>query len=271
MQWYKLLALAVIASATVDAQLVRRGEASPIAPEVTLYDYRGVIVGVPILLQQGQYLDTCLCPPFEKGSGSGILAGIFYELPAEKSSALRLGISGGLDYRRLVAQYREQEPLTFSSLDGMQRFSGIPVEFRQRMSFDFFTLWAQPYVRLVPMQTEAITAGVGAYVGYMAIARAVHTKTLLQNTVRLPNGEVIGVQMADGGNTATVRDGDMLEVNRLSAFAVFRVESRISVGDVWFLRPGIHYHLPLTTLSSSGGMKLSAIMFTLSLARQAEQ
>lgn len=261
--------LLVVAVMSASAQIVRRGEASPIAPEVTLYDYPGVIVGVPVVLQQGLYRDTCDCPAFQNGSGSGVMVGVFYELPTVKDALFRFGVSVGIDYRRILAQYREQELLTFTSAEGAQRFTDVPVEFRQRMTFDLFALWGQPYVQIVPM--EAFTVGVGANIGYLVRANATHTKMLTQNTVRLPNGEVVALQMSSGGTTAIVRDGEIMNVQRFQAAVVVRVESSITLSEQWRLRPGIQYHLPLMELSSSGNMKVSALMLTLSLARRGEQ
>ncbi|GIV55593.1 MAG: hypothetical protein KatS3mg040_0361 [Candidatus Kapaibacterium sp.] len=262
---------ALLLTCSVSAQIVRHGQASPIAPEITLYDYPGVIIGVPLVVQQGQYLDTCNCPPFTGGSGSGIMAGVFYELPATEASVVRFGLSAGGDYRSAVARYREQEALTFTSADGNQSFRDIPVEFRQEMRFSTFALWAQPYVRVVPIPSEALAASVGANLAAVLTANATHTKSLVDNTVRLPNGEVVALQMPGGGTSATVRDGELLGLQRFQIAAVFRLESSIPLGEQWRLRPGLQYQLPLTDLSSSGGMRLAAWMLTLSLARRDKQ
>lgn len=253
------------------AQIERHGQASPIAPEITLYDYPGVIVGIPVVVQQGQYLDTCNCPPFTGGSGSGITGGVFYELPSAEAAAVRLGVSVGVDYRSAVARYREQEALTFTSADGTQSFRDIPVEFRQEMTFRTFSLWAQPYVRFAPVSSEVLTASVGGNVGAVLDANVTHTKSLVENTVRLPNGEIVALQMPSGGTSATVRDGQMLGLQRVQVAAVFRLESSIPLGETLRLRPGLQYHLPLTDLSSSGGLRFAAWMLTLSLARRDKQ
>jgi hypothetical protein len=253
------------------AQIVRHGQASPIAPEITMYDYPGVIVGVPVVVQHGQYRDTCNCPPFTGGSGSGIVAGVFYELPATEAAFIRLGMSAGGEYRTAVARYREQEALTFRSADGNQSFQDIPVEFRQEMRFSTFALWAQPYVRFVPISSEAIAATIGANVGAVLTANVRHTKSLVDNTVRLPNGEIVALQMPGGGTSATVRDGEMLGLQRFQVAAVVRLESSIPLGERWRLRPGVQYQLPLTDLSSSGGLRFAAWMLTLSLARRDRQ
>jgi hypothetical protein len=255
----------------LSAQVVRRGEASPIAPEISLYDYPGLIVGIPIVVQQGQYLDTCDCPPFTGGRGSGSLAGVFYELPATAEAAFRLGISAGLDYRSAVSRYRQQEALTFVSGDGSQQFSNIPVEFRQEMTFSMWTVWAQPYVRFVPMQSEAIAASIGANLGTVMSANVSHIKSLVDTTVRLPNGEIVALQMPGGGTTATVRNGPMLGLQRFQAAIVMRLESSIHLDEEWHLRPGVQYHLPVTDLSTSGGMRFAAWMITLSVARRGKR
>lgn len=264
-----LATLVILVTIPLSAQIVRRGEASPIAPEITLYDYPGVVVGVPIVFQQGLYRDTCDCPAFRNGIGSGVMVGVFYEFPTVSDALFRFGVSAGIDYRRLAAQYREQELLTFTSAEGRQRFTDVLVEFRQRMSFDLLALWGQPYVHIVP--TEALAFGIGANVGYLVLANATHTKMLTQNTLRLPNGEVVTLQLPNGGNTTTVRDGEMIGVQRFQATAVARLELSVALNEQWRLRPGIQYHVPLVELSSSGSMKMSALILTLSLARRREQ
>ncbi len=268
---YGKVALFLFLACGLSAQVVRRGEASPIAPEISVYDYPGLIVGIPIVVQQGQYLDTCDCPPFTGGRGSGSLAGVFYELPAAAGTAFRLGISAGLDYRSAVARYRQQEALTFVSGDGSQQFRNIPVEFRQEMTFSLWTVWAQPYVRFVPVQSEAIAASIGANLGTVISANVSHIKSLVDNMVRLPNGETVALQMPGGGTSATVRDGPMLGMQRFQAALVLRLESSIPFDEEWHLRPGVQYHVPLTELSTSGGMRFAAWMITLSVARRGKR
>jgi hypothetical protein len=264
------VSIALVAVVTLSAQVVRRGEASPIAPEIMLYDYPGVIVGVPIAIQQGQYLDTCNCPPFTGGSGSGIMAGVFYELPSEKHSLVRLGISAGIDYRRLVSSYRQQELVSFVSSDGAQRFDDVPVEFRQQATFSFFGLWAQPYVRFVPFASDIVAFGLGTDLGFLLNGTVQHTKSLTQNTVRLPNGETLSLQMPDGSSSTTIRDGDIIGLKRFQASLAFRIEASFRLSEQWYLRPGMQYRLPLTDVSASG-MKVAAWMLTLALTRRGER
>lgn len=269
MRWSLVWCVSVVVAITASAQ-VGRGRASPIAPEVKLYDYVGGIVGVPIVVQQGSYRDTCNCPPFTNGIGSGIVAGALYELPAQEEQVFRFGISGGLGYRALVARYRQQEPLTFTSADSTERYSNVPVEFRQEATFRLVDAWLQPYAKVIPFRSEVLAIGVGANVGALISGTVTHTKALVQNTVRLPNGETLALSMPGGSTSTVVRSGEIEGLQRLQVAAVIRVESSIDVGSEWRVRPGLQVHLPLTQLSSSG-MKVGMWMLTISLARRMEE
>jgi hypothetical protein len=261
----------MIAAGSLVAQQSVRGEASPISPELKLFDNLGATVGVPLLVQQGEYRDTCNCPPFTGGSGSGITLGLLYELPAERGQLFRVGISAGVDYRSLLAQYREQELLTFTSSDGAQQYRNVPVEFRQQSHFRTVGIWGQPYVRVLPFASDALALSVGVQGGVLFSGNVEHTKSLVQNTVRLPNGEILALEMAGGGSSTVIRSGEILGLARIQAAAIVRLETSIDIDSQWHVRPGIQYAGPLTTLSSSGTMKVTAWMFMLSLVRQSER
>ncbi|GIV54721.1 MAG: hypothetical protein KatS3mg039_1239 [Candidatus Kapaibacterium sp.] len=266
-----ILCAALLAIASLSAQEPSRGKATPISPEINISDRMGVLVGVPILVQQGQYQDTCNCPPFSGGSGSGITAGVLYEFPSEESQVFRFGVAAGLDYSSMLLQYREQELLTFTSSDGTQQYSNVPVEFRQQMRFRLFGLWGQPYLRIVPVARDVLALSIGLQAGTLLAGTAEHTKSLVQNTVRLPNGEVLALQMAGGSTSTVVRDGDIVGLERFQAAAVVRVESSIELSKHWRLRPGVQYAIPLIPLSSSGNTRVAAWLFMFSLVRETER
>ncbi len=261
----------LLAVAVGVAQEPTRGRATPISPEIKVFSDRGLLVGVPIALQQGQYVDTCYCPPFSGGSGSGITVGAFYELPAAEEQLIKFGISAGLDYRSLLSQYREQELLTFTSTDGSQQFQNVPVEFRQQMQFRFLGLWAQPYIRIVPFTSEAIAMSAGVQAGMLVVGNAQHTKSLVQNTTRLPNGEVVALQMPNGETSTVVRDGEIVGLQRFQAAAIVRLESSIELSQRLRLRPGVQFAAPLTAFSSSGNPKVATWLIMLSLAWKTQQ
>ncbi|MCX7930836.1 MAG: hypothetical protein N2663_08995 [Chlorobi bacterium] len=263
-----VLVLSVMLAVELVAQHPVIGESSPIAPEIKTYDYPGVFVGIPIVVQQGEYRDTCQCPPFHGGSGSGLTAGVFYELRAPERPLFRLGIAGSVDYRSIVSRYREQELLTFRSRDGSAQYAGIPVEFRQQLDLTLFGIHALPYVRTMPFGSESVALMTGAQLGVWFLGKARHTKSLTQTTVRLPNGEQVELQMSNGGTSAVVRDGDVLGMQRFAANVFLRVEASVELWSSWHFRPGVQYSIPLTDFSTSGGTKLATWFVTLSFARQ---
>ncbi|MCX7908269.1 MAG: hypothetical protein N2560_01960 [Ignavibacteria bacterium] len=203
----------------------------------------GFFVGIGPNWQSGEFFASCNCPNFKDGNGLVLSTGIIYQ--RDFSSLLQWGVASGLSFQNATSSYKERELLTFESQSG-DIFTNIPVLFRQKSIFDFSFIELMPYLVFSPF--EFINFGLGLKGGIPFHTHIKHTKELLDNRIRLDNGETIELSISN----PNIEEGKIERVNSIIFYLVpsIRVYFRLT-GNI-FTGLSFSYHLPLNNFSERG-------------------
>jgi len=220
----------------------------------------GFVFGTGPSWQSGKLFASCDCPYFENGYGFTFFIGTDYR--KDFSDLFQWGSLLGITFVGSTASYQQRELLTFSASNG-QVFKDVPVLFRQKAQTNFVQLNLIPYLAFLPFDFAYVRLGLN--VGYKIKSKIIHTKELLQKTVRLENGEVIELSLGNS-NSATLEEGNLPESQTflLSLFPSFGFNFRLGInvlGDISFA-----YNLPFVDYTKRGeNFKLNYWMVLLNL------
>jgi hypothetical protein len=242
-------------------------------------DLLGVVVGPSFHLQSGSFDTGCPCT-FDGGAGNGIVLGLSYDRnlltygTAERKGTLWFGARLLFETRGVAALFREYEQIPVQSLALPEQRFTVPLQFRHRAEAQFSLLTLTPYVQWNPFGRLFVQAGLQG--GLVIASRVLHTKELLDQSVRLPNGEVAQVRLRDvEGSVATVQDESPFpQTNAFQVALTLSGGYEIPIGNEakYRLVPTLNYVLPLTTMSQSGAdFRISAFQILLALKMNLER
>ncbi|MFM7774466.1 MAG: hypothetical protein ACKO9V_06430 [Candidatus Kapaibacterium sp.] len=248
------LTVVVFAPQTMRAQ---KGDASPLGPG-QYFERFGGFLSAGGIRQSGSFTVDCPCQSFTGGGGSEFSVGAVYErVPA---SSYIWGVTAGYRYRTMDARYVLREDTTLRSLDGQSLFPNVQIPFRHSSTISVSSITVMPYVKR--FIAKSLFARVGLAAGVVVGSTKDFRKTLLTNTVTLPNDDVIRIEMDraalearglrfSGDNEVVLEEGPMNDVSAFNLAVVPAVGFQWQVGKRMFLVPMFEYSLPVTGVSST--------------------
>lgn len=223
-------------------------ESDPLrARKLLIYDMIGAYAGFSNNMQGGSFVTACNCE-FTGGAKTGFAAGLVYERLTR--SRIVFGAMLGFESRSIDARFLETEGVTQRSPATSQEFI-VPVTFRNIAEVSISMLSVSPFVKMTFFDVAYIRAGPSF--GYIFSSGMKHTKELIDDSVRFPNGEVASVALT-GSDTKSVvlEDGPMAEVNALQISAHLGAGLEFKIGKKFFLGPVVQYLIPFTAVSKRG-------------------
>ncbi|MES2766169.1 MAG: hypothetical protein V4642_09890 [Bacteroidota bacterium] len=239
-----------------------QAKSDPLTPARMVYPQQiGVIGGVGLISQSGDFNVTCECPAFEGGRGTGFLVGMVYEDDLFKGFVW--GATLTYQKRPIEALYRQTDSVTVTSQASGKSFR-TNIEFRSSASASFSYLTLMPFVKYVQLNPLFLRAGVG--LTSVISGNVIHRKELLTTSVLSPEGTVERVNTVDENgnitdNIVTIEDGEFPEVNafQISLEPAIGVDIRLGKSK-WYIAPVVQYSFPITTISEKGAdFKLNAL------------
>ncbi|MCS7170276.1 MAG: hypothetical protein NZ949_06590 [Candidatus Kapabacteria bacterium] len=212
-------------------------------------------IGIGIGAQQGAFRGNC-SHDFTNGRSWGWLVGISYSSPL--AADWLWGTSVLLTKARVQASYRERELATFAAPTDTFR---MPVDTRSRAELNLSTalLWA--YLRWRPTVWLLLSAGPTLNLPLSAPFR--HKKELAQESITLPTGEVVLIQI---DNSPVVESAQL--PTRFQWGGILHIGADLFVAREWWLSFGLYSLLHgSAALRSPSTFRLLQWYCTLSLGR----
>ncbi len=223
-------------------------ESDPLrARTLLIYDMIGGYVGLSNNMQGGSFLTACNCE-FTGGAKTSFAAGIVYEKLTR--SRIVFGALLGFESRSIDARFIEIEGVTQRSPATSQEYI-VPMSFRNIAEVSIAMVSLSPFVKVTFFDVAYLRAGPS--LGYIFSSGTKHTKELIDDSVRFPNGEVASVAII-GSNTRSVvlEDGPLAEVNRLQISGLIGAGMEFKFSKKFFLGPVVQYLVPFTSVSKRG-------------------
>jgi len=223
-------------------------ESDPLrARTLLVYDMFGGYVGISNNMQNGSFLTACDCE-FKGGAKTSFAAGLVYEKLTR--SRIVFGALLGFDSRSIEARFVETEGVTQRSPATSQEFV-VPMTFRNVAEVSISMLSLSPYVKVTFFDFLYLRAGPS--IGYIFSSGMKHTKELIDDSVRFPNGEVASVSLTGSDSRSVVlEDGPLPEVNALQISGLVGAGVEFKIGKKFFLGPVVQYLVPFTSVSKRG-------------------
>lgn len=165
----------------------------------------GILVGLGPTWQSGEFFPSCDCPNFTDGGKINLFGGLLYQ--QDFTSFFQWG--GILGYQLLssTASFQQKELVPFISESGRDTFNAS-VNFRQQAKTSFNYISLIPFINLTPFDFAFFRIGVN--IAFPISSNILHTKELLDKTVRLENGEIVTLYLpGTNSTTATIEDGNI--------------------------------------------------------------
>lgn len=206
----------------------------------------GVSLGIGPLWQSGEFFASCDCPSFKDGSGFVFTPGIVFK--RDFSDFFLWGIFFGFTFQSATSSYQEKELVDFKSQTG-EIFKNIPVLFRERADFLFNQLEFMPFVSYSLLDFAEFRLGFRAGIPFSTNVK--HNKELLENRIRLDNGEVIQVTIGNS-DVVTLENGKIEKVNSILLSLVPGAGFNFRLTGNFFVGLNLAYYLPLNNYSERG-------------------
>lgn len=223
-------------------------ESDPLrARTLLVYDMIGGYVGLSNNLQGGTFLTACDCE-FTGGAKTSFAAGLVYERLTR--SRFVFGALLGYESRSIDARFVETEGVTQRSPSTSQEYI-VPMTFRNIAEVSVSMLSLSPFIKMTFFDVAYVRAGPSF--GYVFSSGTKHTKELIDDSVRFPNGEVASVTLAGStSKSVVIEDGPLAEVNPLQISGLLGAGFEFKFGKKFFLGPVVQYLVPFTSVSKRG-------------------
>ena len=223
-------------------------ESDPLrARKLLVYDMFGAYAGLSNNLQGGSFVTACNCE-FSGGAKTGFSGGLVFERLTR--SRIVFGAMLGFESRSIDARFLEIEGVTQRAPSTSQEFI-VPMTFRNTAEVSLSMASLSPFVKVTFFDVVYIRAGPS--IGYIFSSGMKHTKELVDDSVRFPNGEVASVVLT-GSDTKSVvlEDGPIAEVNAMQISGLLGAGMELKFGKKFFLGPVVQYLIPFTSVSKRG-------------------
>lgn len=247
------LAVFVAALATTNATLGAQEnvlDSDPLmARKLLVYDQVGGFAGLSFNSQQGTIVTDCNCE-FQGAAATGYVFGGMWERLTR--SRLVMGALLGYENRSIEGRFREIEGVVQRAPGSGAEYT-VPIEFSHVADVSLGYITATPYLKYNAF--SVVFVRVGAALSYVVTSNVKHTKTLVTDTVRFPNGESASVSLpaADGGNSVVLQNGPIKDLQAFQVGIAIAGGLDIRPSKMMYLSPVIQYVFPITNLSSSAG------------------
>ena len=222
-------------------------QSSPIQPEQEPQrHYLGMILGLGQNIQLGDAYVDCPSAIFTGGTKFGYSLGLLYEYTL--SEKFTVGVSATYNSHGIDATFTETEPCSIDYVvNGVPQTTVANISFKNDLAVDLGNIAIAPYIKWNPWKFMFLRVGVA--VGTNVSTSLIHTKTVAQRTVRLPNGEIWTVKV-DG--EPTLQDSEVLEAVSPQIYIQPALGFNIPFSEKLIFSPIFEYGIPLENVSDWG-------------------
>ncbi len=162
----------------------------------------GIIVGLGPSWQSGEFFPSCDCPNFTDGGKVNFFGGFLYQ--QDFASFIQWGSILGYQNISSSASFQQRELVPLISESAQDTF-GVLANFRQRATTSFSYLSLTPFINYSPFEFAFVRLGLS--IAFPISSNVLHTKELLDKTVRLENGEIVELYLpATNSRNATIEN-----------------------------------------------------------------
>jgi len=225
-------------------------ESDPLrARSLLVWDEVGVVAGMSINRQSGTLITDCDCS-FTGGTATGYVIGAIFE--RQTRSRLIWGGILGYEGRGINARFREIEGVVQRAPASGREYV-VPIEFLNEAEVQMHAITLTPFLKYEIWGT--VFGRVGAQIGYVISDNLKHTKSLVTDTVRFPNGESATASLgtSDGVTSVVLQDGQMKDLQPIQAGIYAALGARVKIAKKMSINPVLQYGFPITTVSSGNG------------------
>lgn len=219
------------------------------ARKLIVYDEIGGYTGLSMNMQGGTLVTNCNCE-FQGGAGTGFVIGALFERLTR--SRIVWGVSLGYENRSIEGRFREIEGVVQRAPASGAEYT-VPLEFSNIANVNLGYLTATPYLKYTAF--DALFVKAGGALSLCVASNLMHTKVLMSDTVRFPNGEQASVSLPDanGGNSVVLQNGPIAGMQAFQFGIVLGGGFNIKPSKKMKISPVIQYVIPITSVSSSAG------------------
>lgn len=219
------------------------------ARKLIVYDEVGGYGGLSFNTQGGTIVTNCNCE-FQGGAGTGFVIGALFERLTR--SRLIWGVALGYENRSIEGRFREIEGVVQRAPASGTEYT-VPLEFSNIANVNLGYISAIPYLKYTAFDFLFLKAG--GTLSYVISSNLTHTKVLMSDTVRFPNGESASVSLpgAGGSNSFVLENGPIKGLQGFQFGLLFGGGFDIRPSKTLYLSPVIQYIVPITSISSSAG------------------
>lgn len=218
------------------------------ARKTIVYSQVGAFGGLLLNQQGGSFTSSCDCE-FTGGAGAGGAFGAMFERLTR--TGLRWGVTLGYEGRGVEAKFTEREAIVQRSPATGQEFT-VPVTFTNTGTLDMAFLSVVPYVKYD--LTEWLFLRGGPQISYVISTNLKHVKSLAQDSVQFPTGEVASVSIpgsTDG--SVVIQDEPLDDISPLQFGVAAAIGLEIKASKKLYISPVFQYVFPITSMTSGSG------------------
>lgn len=220
---------------------------SPLGPGIgEIQRELGIFFGLGASWQTGEIFASCDCPAFSGGGKSNYSFGLIYQ--QDIASNFSFGAKTSLWVLSNYASYNQKEPIELTSQSGEVFL--VQILFGQRLNLDISYLTFEPFLAYRPFPFMYLR--IGGRTALPLSSKILHTKGLLQKTVRLDNGEVIDLTLKSGNQSIELENGKLQSL--VSPYFSLQPELgfNIHLGGNIFASIGFLQGIPLNKTATRG-------------------
>jgi len=206
----------------------------------------GISFGLGPIWQNGEFYSSCDCPSFKDGSGIVFTPGIIFQ--RDITNCIQWGGLLGLSFQHIKSSYKERENLIFNGQNG-EIFTDVPVLFREQIDLSFNQIELMPFLQIYPADFIYFKLGLRAGIPFSTSVK--HIKELLDEQIRLDNGETVHLSIGNG-KEATIEDGKVDKVNSFLLSVVPALGFNFRLTGTLFMGVTYSFYVPLNNYSERG-------------------
>lgn len=228
---------------------------SPISPyQNIIHDWEiGFFLGLGANLNSGEYAAECPDCIFDDVSKFGYTAGI--KTDYQLSRTIYVGASLGYEDLSVKGAFRRIESVPLDRVDGTKIY--VPIEFRHSSEFQIGAITLMPNITY--RIDRFLDFRLGFFTDFAIINNFKHSKELLTNSVILPDGEKVSVEIPQQKDKTVELENRTIPDFSNPIFGIFpQVNFNIELSGTTDMNLGFIYKLPLNNIASSQDFKINS-------------
>lgn len=219
---------------------------SPIEPKTPKKPSEiGFVFGLGANYQSGVSFVQCPDCEFENGNKLGFTLGLNFENFLVDDIPLKYGISFFYHTLSIEASYKEREAFEYEPY----RFVGI--NFRNISNLNSQSIAFNPYLKY--LFGEVFFIKLSPTMNYILSANIKHEKEILENSIQLPNGEIVSVNYPDTkSNKKTLENRNYPNINKFQFGLNSLVGLDIPTNQDVIISPQLNFYTPFNEFSTFG-------------------